>query len=80
MSYRQDALDYHSSGRGRIAVAPTRPASTQRLLSLACSPGVADPCREIARGSEAVEVAKPHRARDRGRAVGPGRAAGRLSA
>ncbi|HEX2093019.1 MAG TPA: malic enzyme-like NAD(P)-binding protein, partial [Longimicrobiaceae bacterium] len=47
--HRQDALDYHSSGRrGKIAVVPTKPASTQRDLSLAYSPGVAEPCREIA--------------------------------
>jgi malate dehydrogenase (oxaloacetate-decarboxylating)(NADP+) len=47
--YRQDALDYHSSGRpGKIAVVPTKPALTQRDLSLAYSPGVAEPCREIA--------------------------------
>jgi malate dehydrogenase (oxaloacetate-decarboxylating)(NADP+) len=45
---RQDALDYHSSGRrGKIAVVPTKPALTQRDLSLAYSPGVAEPCREI---------------------------------
>jgi malate dehydrogenase (oxaloacetate-decarboxylating)(NADP+) len=56
MSYhRQDALDYHSSGRrGKIAVVPTKPASTQRDLSLAYSPGVAEPCREIAREPEEV--------------------------
>ena len=43
---RQDALDYHSQGRpGKIAVVPTKPASTQRDLSLAYSPGVAEPCR-----------------------------------
>ncbi|HEX2189367.1 MAG TPA: phosphate acyltransferase [Longimicrobiaceae bacterium] len=50
MSYsRQDALDYHSSGRrGKVAVVPTKPAGTRRDLSLAYSPGVAGPCREIA--------------------------------
>ncbi|HYJ80198.1 MAG TPA: NADP-dependent malic enzyme [Longimicrobiaceae bacterium] len=52
---RQDALDYHSSGRrGKIAVVPTKPASTQRDLSLAYSPGVAEPCREIAADPEEV--------------------------
>ncbi len=52
---RQDALDYHSSGRrGKIAVVPTKPASTQRDLSLAYSPGVAEPCREIAANPEDV--------------------------
>jgi malate dehydrogenase (oxaloacetate-decarboxylating)(NADP+) len=52
---RQDALDYHSSGRrGKIAVIPTKPALTQRDLSLAYSPGVAEPCREIHRDPEEV--------------------------
>ncbi|HEX8690898.1 MAG TPA: NADP-dependent malic enzyme [Longimicrobium sp.] len=52
---RQDALDYHSNGRrGKIAVVPTKPASTQRDLSLAYSPGVAEPCREIAANPEDV--------------------------
>jgi malate dehydrogenase (oxaloacetate-decarboxylating)(NADP+) len=52
---RQDALDYHSQGRrGKIAVVPTKPASTQRDLSLAYSPGVAEPCREIAKDGEEV--------------------------
>ena len=47
--HRQDALDYHSMGRpGKIAVVATKPAITQRDLSLAYSPGVAEPCREIA--------------------------------
>ena len=53
--HRQDALDYHSEGRrGKIAVVPTKPASTQRDLSLAYSPGVAEPCREIAANPEDV--------------------------
>jgi malate dehydrogenase (oxaloacetate-decarboxylating)(NADP+) len=53
MSYRQDALDYHSMGRpGKIAVVPTKPALTQRDLSLAYSPGVAEPCRRIAEDPE----------------------------
>jgi malate dehydrogenase (oxaloacetate-decarboxylating)(NADP+) len=52
---RQDALDYHSQGRrGKIAVVPTKPASTQRDLSLAYSPGVAEPCRAIADNPEDV--------------------------
>jgi malate dehydrogenase (oxaloacetate-decarboxylating)(NADP+) len=52
---RQDALDYHSSGRpGKITVVPTKPALTQRDLSLAYSPGVAEPCREIAEDPDAV--------------------------
>jgi len=52
---RQDALDYHSSGRpGKIAVVPTKPALTQRDLSLAYSPGVAEPCRDIHKDPEDV--------------------------
>jgi malate dehydrogenase (oxaloacetate-decarboxylating)(NADP+) len=46
---KQDALDYHSSGRkGKIEVVPTKPVATARDLSLAYSPGVAEPCLEIA--------------------------------
>lgn len=46
---KQDALDYHSSGRpGKISVTPTKPYSTPRDLSLAYSPGVAEPCIKIA--------------------------------
>ena len=45
---REDALNYHSSGRpGKIEVVPTKPHSSQRDLSLAYSPGVADPCLAI---------------------------------
>ncbi len=45
---RQDALDYHAHGRpGKIAVVPTKPLTNQRDLSLAYSPGVAEPCLEI---------------------------------
>ena len=51
--YRQEALDYHREGRpGKIAVVPTKPALTQRDLSLAYSPGVAEPCLEIAEDPE----------------------------
>src|SRR2546421_11780020 len=50
---RQDALDYHSSGRrGKIEVVPTKPVATARDLSLAYSPGVAEPCLGIARGPD----------------------------
>jgi len=46
---REDALDYHASGRpGKIAVVPTKPLNNQRDLALAYSPGVAVPCLEIA--------------------------------
>ncbi|MFN3341080.1 MAG: NADP-dependent malic enzyme, partial [Flavobacteriales bacterium] len=45
---KQDALDYHSSGRkGKIEVIPTKPYASQRDLSLAYSPGVAEPCLAI---------------------------------
>ena len=44
-----EALEFHSSGRpGKIAIAPTKPLTTQRDLSLAYSPGVAVPCLAIA--------------------------------
>src|SRR6187399_3317961 len=46
---KQEALDYHSKGRpGKIEVIPTKEAKTQRDLSLAYSPGVAEPCLRIA--------------------------------
>src|SRR5438046_6875139 len=45
---REDALDYHSSGRpGQIALVPTTPRNNRRDLALAYSPGVALPCLEI---------------------------------
>jgi len=48
MNKKQDALDYHSQGRpGKIEVVPTKPYSSQRDLSLAYSPGVAEPCIKI---------------------------------
>ncbi len=46
---KQDALDYHAGGRpGKIEVVPTKPYASQRDLSLAYSPGVAEPCLRIA--------------------------------
>ena len=55
MSRRRDALDYHSAGRpGKIAIRPTKPLQTQRDLSLAYTPGVAEPCLEIARDVDRV--------------------------
>jgi len=52
---KQDALDYHSSGRpGKIEVVPSKPTNSQRDLALAYSPGVAEPCLEIARNPEDV--------------------------
>ncbi len=51
----RDALEYHASGRpGKIEVVPTKPVATQRDLSLAYTPGVAEPCREIHRNPEAA--------------------------
>ncbi|MBS2211883.1 NADP-dependent malic enzyme [Carboxylicivirga mesophila] len=45
---KQDALQYHENGRpGKIEVIPTKPYSSQLDLSLAYSPGVAEPCKEI---------------------------------
>ncbi|RYY57990.1 MAG: NADP-dependent malic enzyme, partial [Chitinophagaceae bacterium] len=52
---KQLALDYHSKGRpGKIEVVPTKDAKTQRDLSLAYSPGVAEPCKEIFANREEV--------------------------
>jgi malate dehydrogenase (oxaloacetate-decarboxylating)(NADP+) len=47
---REQALAYHSEGRpGKLKISPTKPTKTQQDLSLAYTPGVAEPCREIAR-------------------------------
>ncbi|RCR68569.1 NADP-dependent malic enzyme [Larkinella punicea] len=52
---REDALEYHAKGRpGKIEVIPTKEYSTQRDLSLAYSPGVAEPCLAIAENVEDV--------------------------
>ncbi len=52
---RQDALDYHEQGRpGKIKVVPTKNTKTQRDLSLAYSPGVAEPCLAIKDNPEDV--------------------------
>ena len=52
---KQQALEYHAKGRpGKIEVVPTKEAKTQRDLSLAYSPGVAEPCKEIAENVENV--------------------------
>ncbi len=51
----QEALDYHSQGRpGKIEVNATKPCLTQIDLSLAYTPGVAEPCREIAKDKSKV--------------------------
>ena len=45
---KEDALRYHAEGKpGKIEVSPTKPYQTQTDLSLAYSPGVAEPCLEI---------------------------------
>lgn len=52
---KQDALEYHSQGRpGKIEVIPTKPTNSQRDLSLAYSPGVAEPCMKIHENVEDV--------------------------
>src|SRR6185369_13852668 len=53
MIRKDDALEYHRAGRpGKLEVVPTKPLVTQRDLSLAYSPGVAEPCLEIAANPE----------------------------
>ncbi|HVZ87434.1 MAG TPA: NADP-dependent malic enzyme [Polyangia bacterium] len=55
MIRKNDALEYHRSGRpGKLEVVPTKPLVTQRDLSLAYSPGVAEPCLAIAENPEAA--------------------------
>ncbi|MBW2314269.1 MAG: hypothetical protein JRH10_08765 [Deltaproteobacteria bacterium] len=55
MSTRERALSYHSEGRpGKVKVVPTKPTLTADDLSLAYTPGVAEPCREIAKDPDAV--------------------------
>ena len=50
---RREALEYHENGRpGKIEIHPTKPYSSQRDLSLAYSPGVAEPCLEIKKDKE----------------------------
>jgi len=52
---KEQALEYHAKGRpGKIEVIPTKEAKTQRDLSLAYSPGVAEPCKEIHENIENV--------------------------
>jgi malate dehydrogenase (oxaloacetate-decarboxylating)(NADP+) len=53
----EDALSYHSQGRpGKIEVVPTKPVASQRDLSMAYTPGVAEPCREIHADAEKVSL------------------------
>ncbi len=52
---RKEALEYHERGRkGKIEVKATKPCTTQRDLSLAYTPGVAEPCRVIHKSPEKV--------------------------
>jgi malate dehydrogenase (oxaloacetate-decarboxylating)(NADP+) len=52
---KQDALNYHSKGRpGKIQVVPTKPTNSQRDLTMAYSPGVAEPCLQIAENVDDV--------------------------
>src|SRR5579875_1540155 len=53
MNKKQAALEYHSrERRGKIEITPTKPCITQRDLSLAYTPGVAEPCWEIERNPD----------------------------
>ncbi|WP_069660673.1 NADP-dependent malic enzyme [Arcticibacter eurypsychrophilus] len=55
LNKQKDALDYHSQGRpGKIEVIPTKPTNSQRDLTLAYSPGVAEPCLKIVENVEDV--------------------------
>ena len=55
MIKQREALLYHSMGRpGKISIKPTKPLETQRDLSLAYTPGVAEPCLEIAEDPKKV--------------------------
>ncbi len=55
MTLYDEALEYHSRGRkGKIEVVPTKPVSTQKDLTLAYSPGVAEPCRMIHEKEELI--------------------------
>jgi malate dehydrogenase (oxaloacetate-decarboxylating)(NADP+) len=52
---KQDALNYHAKGRpGKIQVVPTKPTNSQRDLTMAYSPGVAEPCLRIAENVDDV--------------------------
>ncbi|MDP8224208.1 MAG: NADP-dependent malic enzyme [Candidatus Lernaella stagnicola] len=52
---KKEALEYHSSGRpGKIEVVSSKPCQTSKQLSLAYTPGVAEPCREIHRNPDDV--------------------------
>ena len=56
MINRKEALDYHRDGRpGKIEIRCTKPTLTQRDLSLAYTPGVAEPCLDIAKDPALVD-------------------------
>ena len=52
MSVRDEALKFHEIARGKLSIVPKVPVSTQKDLSLAYTPGVAEPCKEIAANPE----------------------------
>ncbi len=54
MSLRDEALEFHRLARGKIAVHSKVPCRTQHDLSLAYTPGVAEPCREIEKNPDDV--------------------------
>ncbi len=55
MSIERDALEYHETGRpGKLEVVPTKPLLSQRDLSMAYTPGVAQPCRDIHKNPDDV--------------------------
>ncbi len=55
MISREDALNYHAQGRpGKIEISITKPCTTQKDLSLAYTPGVAEPCREIVKNPDDI--------------------------
>ena len=55
MGLREDALEYHSKGRkGKIETGLTKECKTQRQITLAYSPGVAEPCKEIVKDPNLV--------------------------
>ncbi len=54
-NFDQEALDYHSKGKpGKLEVNSSKPCATEKDLSLAYSPGVAAPCKEIAKNEDKV--------------------------
>ena len=54
MSLRDDALAFHKDARGKIAIHSKVPCATVKDLSLAYTPGVAEPCREIEKNPDDV--------------------------